>query len=177
MKSVNIKLNLMTDGAKFVQIVGAYPYDMDLRSGRHVVDAKSILGIFSLDWSKPVTMEIYSDDCDDLLAEIKAVKAACGKLVLKVIIETCLLTDPEKVELCRIVSESGADYIKTSTGFSTAGATREDVALFKAHVVPHVKIKAAGGISSLQDAEDFIALGADRLGTSRIVKLVKTQNL
>ncbi len=114
---------------------------------------------------------------DDLLAEIKAVKAVCGSLVLKVIIETCLLTDPEKVELCRIVSESGADYIKTSTGFSTAGATREDVALFKAHVAPHVKIKAAGGISSLQDAEDFIALGADRLGTSRIVKLVKTQNL
>jgi deoxyribose-phosphate aldolase len=112
---------------------------------------------------------------DDLLAEIRAVKSACGSLVLKVIVETCLLTEEEKVKMCQIVSESGADYIKTSTGFSTAGATREDVALFKAHVAPHVKIKAAGGISSLQDAADFMALGADRLGTSRIVKLVKGQ--
>lgn len=110
---------------------------------------------------------------DDILAEIKAVKEACGSLVLKVIIETCLLTEEEKVRLCRIVSDSGADYIKTSTGFSTAGATREDVALFKAHVAPHVKIKAAGGIAGLKDAEDFVALGADRLGTSRIVKAVK----
>ena len=112
---------------------------------------------------------------DDLLAEIRAVKEACGGLVLKVIIETCLLTQEEKVRLCRVVSESGADYIKTSTGFSTAGATREDVALFKANVAPHVKIKAAGGISSLQDAADFLELGASRLGTSRIVKLVKGQ--
>ena len=110
---------------------------------------------------------------DDLLHEIKAVKEACGNLVLKVIVETCLLTDEEKVRLCQIVSDSGAGYIKTSTGFSSAGATREDVALFKANVAPHVKIKAAGGISSLQDASDFLALGADRLGTSRIVKLVK----
>ncbi len=109
---------------------------------------------------------------DDLLAEIRAVKEACGGLVLKVIIETCLLTQEEKVRLCRVVSESGADYIKTSTGFSTAGATREDVALFKANVAPHVKIKAAGGISSLQDAADFLELGA---GPSRIVKLVKGQ--
>ena len=101
---------------------------------------------------------------DDLLAEIRAVKEACGGLVLKVIIETCLLTQEEKVRLCRVVSESGADYIKTSTGFSTAGATREDVALFKANVAPHVKIKAAGGISSLQDAADFLELGAGRLG-------------
>lgn len=110
---------------------------------------------------------------DDLLAEIRAVKAACGTLVLKVIVETCLLTEAEKIKICEIVSESGADFIKTSTGFSTGGATREDVALFKAHVAPHVKIKAAGGISSLRDAADFLALGADRLGTSRIVKLVK----
>ena len=110
---------------------------------------------------------------DDLLAEIRAIKEACGELILKVIIETCLLTDEEKIKLCEIVSQSGADYIKTSTGFSTAGATREDVALFKAHVAPHVKIKAAGGISSLQDAADFLDLGANRLGTSRIVKLVK----
>ena len=109
----------------------------------------------------------------ELLAEIQAVKAACGDRVLKVIVETCLLTDEEKVRLCRIVSDSGADYIKTSTGFSAAGATREDVALFKANVAPHVKIKAAGGIASLQDGLDFLALGADRLGTSRIVRLVK----
>lgn len=109
----------------------------------------------------------------DLEAEIKQIKAACGERVLKVIIETCLLTDEEKVEMCRVVTAAGADYIKTSTGFSTGGATREDVALFKANVGPQVKIKAAGGISSLQDAEDFAALGADRLGTSRIVKLVK----
>ena len=112
---------------------------------------------------------------DDLLSEVKAVKAACDERVLKVIVETCLLTSEEKVRLCQVVSDSGADYIKTSTGFSTAGATREDVALFKANVAPHVKIKAAGGISSLQDAADFLALGADRLGTSRIVKLVKGQ--
>ena len=110
---------------------------------------------------------------DDLLNEIKAVKEACRGKLLKVIIETCLLTDAEKIELCRVVSESGADYIKTSTGFGGGGATREDVALFKAHVAPHVKIKAAGGIANLQDAEDFVALGADRLGTSRIVKAVK----
>lgn len=109
----------------------------------------------------------------ELLAEIQAVKAACGERVLKVIVETCLLTDEEKVRLCRIVSDSGADYIKTSTGFSAAGATREDVALFKANVAPHVKIKAAGGIASLQDGLDFLALGADQLGTSRIVRLVK----
>ncbi len=110
---------------------------------------------------------------DDLLEEIKAVKAACHGKLLKVIIETCLLTDEEKSKLCEIVSQSGAEYIKTSTGFAGGGATREDVALFAKHVAPHVKIKAAGGISNLQDAEDFINLGASRLGTSRIVKAVK----
>lgn len=130
--------------------------------------AKEIDMVINIGWAK-------DGRWDELLAEIHAVKAACGDLVLKVIIETCLLTEEEKVKLCRIVSESGADYIKTSTGFSTAGATREDVALFKANVAPHVKIKAAGGISSLQDAADFLSLGADRLGTSRIVKLVKGQ--
>ena len=111
---------------------------------------------------------------DDLLAEIKAVKEACGGKLLKVIIETCLLTDEEKIKLCWIVSRSGADYIKTSTGFSKAGATFHDVELFAAHVEPHVKIKAAGGISSIEDAEQFIKLGASRLGTSRIVKIAKS---
>ena len=110
---------------------------------------------------------------DDLLAEIRAIKAACKGKLLKVIIETCLLTDEEKIALCKCVSDSGADYIKTSTGFSKAGATFHDVELFAAHVAPHVKIKAAGGISSLEDAERFIALGASRLGTSRIVKIAK----
>ena len=110
---------------------------------------------------------------DDLLREIKAVKAACKGRLLKVIIECCFLTDQEKVKLCEIVTASGADYIKTSTGFGGGGATREDVALFAAHVGPHVKIKAAGGIADLKDAEDFIRLGASRLGTSRIVKAVK----
>lgn len=110
---------------------------------------------------------------DDVLFEIQAVKAVCGNKILKVIIETCLLTEEEKIEMCRVVSESGADYIKTSTGFSTGGATKEDVALMKKFCAPHLKIKAAGGISSIEDAEDFINLGASRLGTSRIVKLAK----
>ena len=111
----------------------------------------------------------YDEVCD----EIKAVKAACGDKILKVIIETCLLTEEEKIIMCKLVTAAKADYIKTSTGFSTAGATFEDVALFAKHVGPDVKIKAAGGISSLADAEKFIELGADRLGTSRIVKLAK----
>ena len=110
---------------------------------------------------------------DDITAEIAAVKAACNGKLLKVIIETCLLTDDEKIALCKCVSDSGADYIKTSTGFSKGGATFADVELFAKHIAPHVKIKAAGGISSLADAETFIALGADRLGTSRIVKIAK----
>lgn len=110
---------------------------------------------------------------EDLLAEIRAVKRACSGRILKVIIETCLLTDEEKIKMCEIVTESGADFIKTSTGFSTAGATFDDVALFAAHIGKNVKIKAAGGISSLEDAEKFLSLGASRLGTSRIVKIVK----
>ena len=116
---------------------------------------------------------LKNKEYDAVREDIRAVKQAVGDKVLKVIIETCLLTDAEKVEMCRVVSQSGADYIKTSTGFGGGGATREDVALFKAHVAPHVKIKAAGGIANLDDARDFIALGADRLGTSRIVKAVK----
>jgi deoxyribose-phosphate aldolase len=109
---------------------------------------------------------------DEIEEEIRAVKEACKGKLLKVIIETCLLTDGEKVKMCEIVTAAGADYIKTSTGFSTGGATKEDVALMKAHVGEGVKVKAAGGISSLEDAEDFINLGADRLGTSRIVRLI-----
>ena len=110
---------------------------------------------------------------DELLSEIKAIKEACRGKLLKVIIECCFLTDEEKIKLCEIVTASGADYIKTSTGFGGGGATREDVALFAKHVGSNVKIKAAGGIANLQDAEDFINLGASRLGTSRIVKAVK----
>ncbi len=113
---------------------------------------------------------------DEILNEIKAVKSVCGDKILKVIIETCLLSRDEKIKMCKLVSLSGADYIKTSTGFSTSGATREDVEIFAEHKAEHLKIKAAGGISSLEDAEDFIKLGAERLGTSRIVKIVKGKN-
>ena len=116
---------------------------------------------------------IKEEKYDELCAEIAAVKAACGDKILKVIIETCLLTDDEKIAMCKIVTAAGADYIKTSTGFSTGGATFHDVELFAKHVGKNVKIKAAGGISSLEDAEKFLALGADRLGTSRIVKIAK----
>ena len=110
---------------------------------------------------------------DAVEEEIRQVKAACQGKILKVIIETCLLNDQQKIALCGVVTRAGADFIKTSTGFSTAGATFHDVELFAQHVGPQVKIKAAGGISSLEDAEKFIALGASRLGTSRIVKLAK----
>lgn len=109
-----------------------------------------------------------------VLNEIKEIKAACNGKLLKVIIETCLLTDEEKIKMCEIVTQAGADYIKTSTGFSAAGATFDDVKLFSEHIGADVKIKAAGGISSLEDAETFIRLGASRLGTSRIVKIVKS---
>ena len=110
---------------------------------------------------------------DAITEEIRQIKAHCCGKLLKVIIETCLLTEEEKIALCKCVTDAGADYIKTSTGFSTAGATFEDVALFAQHIGPNVKIKAAGGISSLDDAEKFIDLGASRLGTSRIVKIAK----
>ena len=114
-------------------------------------------------------------DYDFVREEIRAVKAACGGKLLKVIIETCLLTEEEKKIMCRLVTEAGAEYIKTSTGFSTAGATREDVKLMRENVGEGVKVKAAGGIGNLRDAEEFLALGADRLGTSRVVKEVKQQ--
>lgn len=112
---------------------------------------------------------------DAVEQEIRALKEACGDHILKVIIETCLLTDEEKIKMCELVTKAGADYIKTSTGFSTAGATFADIALFAEHVGEGVKIKAAGGISSFADAEEFIRLGASRLGTSRLVKLMKEE--
>ncbi|MBQ8167126.1 MAG: deoxyribose-phosphate aldolase [Lachnospiraceae bacterium] len=128
--------------------------------------AEEIDMVINIGWVK--------DGCfDDVLAEIKAIKEACQGKLLKVIIETCLLTEEEKIKMCEIVTESGAEYIKTSTGFSTSGATFEDVALVKKYVGPQVKIKAAGGITSFDDAEKFIELGADRLGTSRLVKIAK----
>ena len=110
---------------------------------------------------------------DEIEAEIRAVHEACGGRILKVIIETCLLTDEEKIKMCELVTKAGAEFIKTSTGFSKAGATFADVKLMKEHVGPGVKVKAAGGISSFDDAEKFIELGADRLGTSRLVKIIK----
>ena len=124
--------------------------------------------VINIGWAKEGKWE-------DITREIAAIKNACKGKILKVIIETCLLTDEEKIALCKCVSDSGADFIKTSTGFSKAGATFHDVELFAANVAPHVKIKAAGGISSLNDAEEFIRLGASRLGTSRIVKLAKAK--
>ena len=123
-----------------------------------------------------INLGYVKDGLYDLqLEEIKQVKAACGSRILKVIIETCLLTEEEKIKMCEVVTKSGADFIKTSTGFSTAGATFEDVALFKKHVGPNVKIKAAGGIKTMDDAEKFVSLGASRLGTSRIIKLIKKE--
>lgn len=114
---------------------------------------------------------------DDILSEIKAVKEACSDKILKVIIETCLLTDEEKIQMCRIVTEAGADFIKTSTGFSKGGATREDIKIFAANIGENVKMKAAGGIRSLEDAEDYLNLGCERLGTSAIVKIIKNQQV
>ena len=134
-----------------------------IRGGADEIDM-----VVNLGWVKDARWE-------DILSEIRAIKASCQGRILKVIVEACLLTEAEKIKLCELVTLAGADYIKTSTGFSTGGATREDVALFKAHIGPEVKIKAAGGIRTLQDAEDFIHLGADRLGTSAIVKLVKNE--
>ena len=121
--------------------------------------------------------DVKNGDYQSILEEIKKIKKACGKKVLKVIIETCLLTEEEKIKMCKVVTESGAEYIKTSTGFSTGGATFEDVALMKKIVGDKVRIKAASGISSLEDAEKFMELGANRLGTSRIVKIIKGEKV
>ena len=125
--------------------------------------------VINLGWVKDNRFDLVEQ-------EIRTLKAACGTKILKVIIETCLLTEAEKVKMCEVVTASGADFIKTSTGFSTAGATFDDIALFAANIGPNVKMKAAGGISSFDDAEKFISLGASRLGTSRIVKLAKNEN-
>ncbi len=124
--------------------------------------------VINIGWAKEKKFDLIKD-------EIIAIKNACGEKVLKVIIETCLLTDEEKKEMCKIVTEAGADFIKTSTGFSTAGATREDIKLFSENIGENVKMKAAGGIASLKDAEDFLNLGATRLGTSRIVSIAKSE--
>lgn len=120
--------------------------------------------------------QLKAGNYEYVLNEIKEIKSACGDKILKVIIETCLLSEDEKIKMCEIVTEAGADFIKTSTGFSTAGATFEDVELFAEHVGDNVRIKAAGGIASLDDARKFIELGATRLGTSRIIKIIKNQD-
>lgn len=130
--------------------------------------ASEIDMVINMGWVKDQKYELIEE-------EIRTLKAACGDKVLKVIIETCLLTEEEKVKMCGIVTRAGADYIKTSTGFSSAGATFADIELFAKHIGPGVKMKAAGGISSLADAEKFLSLGAERLGTSRIVKIVKNE--
>ena len=124
--------------------------------------------VINIGWVKDKKFDLIKE-------EIKAIKNACGDKILKVIIETCLLTDEEKIEMCKIVTEAKADFIKTSTGFSTAGATRDDIKLFSENIGENVKMKAAGGIASLIDAEDFLKLGAQRLGTSRIVSIAKSE--
>ncbi len=146
----------------------------NMTTGTKVYETKEALenGAEEIDMVINIGM-LKAGDYEYVLNEIKEIKNACGSHILKVIIETCLLTDDEKIKMCELVTKSGADFIKTSTGFSTKGATFDDVKLFKDHVGSNVKIKAAGGISSLEDAEKFMELGADRLGTSRIVKIVK----
>lgn len=147
----------MTTGAK------AFETREALENGAAEIDM-----VINIGWLKDGRRDLVEQ-------EIRTLKEICGTRILKVIIETCLLTEEEKIAMCEIVTKAGADYIKTSTGFSTAGATFADVELFAKHIGPDVKIKAAGGISSLDDAEKFLALGADRLGTSRIVKLIRQE--
>lgn len=130
--------------------------------------AREIDMVINIGWLKDQKYDLIEE-------EIRTLKKVCGEKILKVIIETCLLTEEEKIKMCEIVTKAGADYIKTSTGFSGAGATFEDIELFAKHIGPKVKMKAAGGISSMADAEKFLELGADRLGTSRIIKLVKNE--
>lgn len=141
-----------------------------------VFEAKDAIANGADEIDMVINIGLLKDKMYDLIIdEIRQLKAACGSRVLKVIIETCLLTEEEKIKMCEIVTEAGADFIKTSTGFSKAGATFEDIALFAEHVGKNIRIKAAGGISSFEDAEKFIELGASRLGTSRIIKLAKNQ--
>ena len=130
--------------------------------------AKEIDMVINIGWLKDKKYDLLEE-------EIRTLKSACGERILKVIIETCLLTEEEKKKMCEIVTKAGADYIKTSTGFSKAGATFEDIELFAKHIGPNVKMKAAGGISSMDDAEKFLELGTDRLGTSRMIKIVKSE--
>ena len=144
--------------------VKAYEAELAVRDGADEMDMVINVGL------------LKDKKYDELLEEINLVKKAVGDKILKVIIESCLLTEEEKIKMCEIVSKSDADFIKTSTGFSTGGATREDIELFKKHMHNGKKIKAAGGISSIADAEDFIRLGAERIGTSRIVKILKKEN-
>ncbi|MBC5683865.1 MULTISPECIES: deoxyribose-phosphate aldolase [Ruminococcus] len=130
--------------------------------------ASEIDMVINIGWLKDKKYDLIEN-------EIRALKAVCKDKILKVIIETCFLTDEEKIKMCEIVTNAGADYIKTSTGFGGAGATFDDIKLFSQHIGPNVKMKAAGGISSMEDAEKFLELGADRLGTSRIIKIVKNE--
>ena len=141
--------------------VKIYETTIEIKDGADEIDMVINLG------------NVKSGKFKEILEEIKHIKRICGSRILKVIVETCYLTEAEKIEMCRVVTEAGADYIKTSTGFGSCGATYEDVALFKKHVGKNVKIKAAGGIKTFEMAEEYIRLGADRLGTSSLVKLIK----
>lgn len=165
----------MGDKMKITTVIG-FP-NGNMTTAAKVFETKDALenGADEIDMVINVGM-LKAGDYDYVRNEIKEIKTACAGHILKVIIETCLLTDEEKIKMCSLVTEAKADFIKTSTGFSTAGATFDDVALFAKHVGPNVQIKAAGGIGSLEDAEKFMELGATRLGTSRIIKIVKSQN-
>ena len=154
---VGFPLGAMSTKAKTVEAIEA------VKDGADEIDMVINLG------------DVKDKHFDKIKGEIALLKSACGDKILKVIIETCLLTEEEKIKMCEIVTEAGADFIKTSTGFSTSGATFDDIALFKKYVGENVKIKAAGGISSFDDAKKFIELGADRLGTSRLVKIAKAE--
>lgn len=164
-------------GRKPVCVVAGFPNGYSTRAAK-VAEVKDAIvnGVSEIDMVINIGF-LKSGRYDAVRDEIKALKEACDRKLLKVIIETCLLTGEEKIRMCEIVTEAGADYIKTSTGFSTAGATPEDISLFAKHIGPNVKIKAAGGIRSLEDAQCFLDLGASRLGTSSIVKLLKNQEV
>lgn len=161
------------EGRLPVCTVIGFPNGYDTTASK-VFQAKDAIGNGAEEIDMVVNLGWVKDGLyDEVLDELRAVKEACGSHVLKVIVEACLLTQAEKLRLCDLITRSGADFIKTSTGFSTGGATFEDVALFRAHVGPQVRVKAAGGIATLEDAARFLELGADRLGTSRVVRLVK----